>query len=469
MGKVPVFTLNQYQMKKFLLTLGSLVLASAFAMAQETKTVTIDMTNVVTENGWANTTPLSSFTDNDVTFKFDTAKGSNNPKVYVSSTGVGGFYLYNGNTMEISVPAGNRIESMTFTATGISYYLHATCDLGKITTTGMKVDYEWTTGDDVSSVITFTGNGTSQIKTVVITYSEFSGKIPEKANLSFPETEYVVTMGEDFEAPELTKSTNAAAVYTSSNPEVATVDSETGAVTLVKPGKTTITATCEANEDYFAGTASYLLDVKKVQVIEPGEHNIDLSIADMTGFTTVSTTYQYGQNIDIKDDGIDVYCKRGGYTNIYYYYAGQDLQVPANSTVEIVAPEGYFLKSVTFNLSPDGVKFQPALTPSVGEVEPQTVGGNKIEWTGKEENVTFTIGAKAEFSETSATSAGKLCFTSIDVNYGLDDIESGVEAIEANEGVATYYDLNGRQVKGQLQNGLYIKVLNGKASKVIVK
>lgn len=49
------------------------------------------------------------------------------------------------------------------------------------------------------------------------------------------------------------------------------------------------------------------------------------------------------------------------------------------------------------------------------------------------------------------------------------DIFTAVEGIEAETGVATYYDLNGRVVKGQLEKGIYVKVVNGKASKVIVK
>ncbi len=47
----------------------------------------------------------------------------------------------------------------------------------------------------------------------------------------------------------------------------------------------------------------------------------------------------------------------------------------------------------------------------------------------------------------------------------------GVDEIEvAEEGVATYYNLQGVEVNGEnLSNGVYVKVVNGKASKVLVK
>ncbi len=46
----------------------------------------------------------------------------------------------------------------------------------------------------------------------------------------------------------------------------------------------------------------------------------------------------------------------------------------------------------------------------------------------------------------------------------------GVDAIEAvEEGEATYYNLQGVKVNGKLANGVYLKVVNGKASKVLVK
>ena len=49
--------------------------------------------------------------------------------------------------------------------------------------------------------------------------------------------------------------------YTSSNTSVATVDAESGEVTLKGVGETTIKATATENDEYLAGSASYVLTV----------------------------------------------------------------------------------------------------------------------------------------------------------------------------------------------------------------
>lgn len=65
---------------------------------------------------------------------------------------------------------------------------------------------------------------------------------------------------EDFEEPTLTGAMTTVE-YTSSNTSVATVDVESGEVTLKGVGETTITATAAENDEYLAGSASYVLTV----------------------------------------------------------------------------------------------------------------------------------------------------------------------------------------------------------------
>ncbi|MDO4994294.1 MAG: Ig-like domain-containing protein [Bacteroidales bacterium] len=62
--------------------------------------------------------------------------------------------------------------------------------------------------------------------------------------------------------------------YQSSNPEVATVNSSTGAVTIKKAGTTTITATYAGNDNYSGSSASYTLTVEAPQTL-PGDANGD--------------------------------------------------------------------------------------------------------------------------------------------------------------------------------------------------
>lgn len=82
-----------------------------------------------------------------------------------------------------------------------------------------------------------------------------------EAGLSFPKAEYTVELGSNFTAPELTQTTTATATYESDNTAVATVVANTGTITLVGEGTTTITASTLAEGDYCAGEASYKLTV----------------------------------------------------------------------------------------------------------------------------------------------------------------------------------------------------------------
>ena len=63
--------------------------------------------------------------------------------------------------------------------------------------------------------------------------------------------------------------------YSSSNADVATVNESTGEVTILKAGKTTITAAATATDDYAAATQSYTLTVNKAKLtVRPKSYTI---------------------------------------------------------------------------------------------------------------------------------------------------------------------------------------------------
>ncbi len=88
-----------------------------------------------------------------------------------------------------------------------------------------------------------------------------------KANvtLSFPKDAYSADVAEgasSFEAPTASSVPAITGItYSSSNPAVATVNETTGAVTLIKKGITTITASFAGNDDYNSADVSYTLTV----------------------------------------------------------------------------------------------------------------------------------------------------------------------------------------------------------------
>ena len=86
--------------------------------------------------------------------------------------------------------------------------------------------------------------------------------------LAFSADETTAVFGESFTAPTLNGHTDGV-VYSSSDPNVATVDASTGAVTLVGAGETTITASAPATFAYFEGEASYTLTVKQYVYLVP--------------------------------------------------------------------------------------------------------------------------------------------------------------------------------------------------------
>ena len=86
--------------------------------------------------------------------------------------------------------------------------------------------------------------------------------VKSDVTITFPQASYSKATTDEFEAP--TATTNPAGLtvaYTSSDTSVATVDAETGAVTLVGAGETTITATFAGNDSYNSGSGSYTLTV----------------------------------------------------------------------------------------------------------------------------------------------------------------------------------------------------------------
>ena len=110
-------------------------------------------------------------------------------------------------------------------------------------------------------------------------------------NLAFSPATATATMGQPFTAPTLSGVTTGV-TYSSSNTSVATVD-DSGVVTLVSAGATTITASAPATDQYEAGEATYTLTVNAAQTVVSksatitfGSNNVKISSASATGKDT---------------------------------------------------------------------------------------------------------------------------------------------------------------------------------------
>lgn len=354
-----------------------------------------------------------------------------------------------------------------------------------IVTPAKKLYYRLVLDMDVTGA-----NGCIQISKIV--YNGNSNIDPGKqmAELSFGDnTDFSVILGKPFTAPTLTKATTADAVYSSSNPEVATVDAASGAVTIVAAGTTTITASCAANETFNEGTASYSLtvieevadiaafiekkDTKNIVRIAGNvtvlyQNGLNLLVMDgsarMTIYGTVGQTYNTGDVIP------------GGFQGIYGEY-GQNPQLNSPSGFE-AATGKETIKPVELT-SAEEFNNEPYLSYV-------SIKGLSISEINKK-NISFMLGETAiagynQFSITLPTETADKKFDVIGFkgayngNVQLQPIEiteatsSAIDEIgvDAAEAPVEYFNLQGQRVNNP-ENGLFIRRQGDKVTKVIIR
>ena len=132
--------------------------------------------------------------------------------------------------------------------------------LGSVTTSGNTVTLSLTTP---SITVTWTNSAQWRASTMSVTYVS-SGEIAQMPrNLAFSASTANATVGQDFTEPTLTGNKTDDVTYSSSNTEVATVDAESGNVTLVAAGTTTIKATAPETSEFQGDDVSYTLTVSE--------------------------------------------------------------------------------------------------------------------------------------------------------------------------------------------------------------
>lgn len=177
--------------------------------------------------------------------------------------------VYKTSSVTFTVPEGYVIKKMTFEGSA--------GDAAISPNIGSYSSMEWT--GNANPLVLDIKDGL-KLRTITVEY-DLGESDPEKAvqNLSFAEANYTATIGEAFESPVL-EGAQTSVTYKSSDETVATVD-ENGKVTILKEGKTTITATAAENDTYRSAQASYVLTVNptpsEVEVLFPW--NEDFSAA----------------------------------------------------------------------------------------------------------------------------------------------------------------------------------------------
>lgn len=166
---------------------------------------------------------------------------------------------YSGSTVTVSVPDNYIITSIVFTSTN---------NTAKNLSTTVGTYDNGGTWTGTANSVDFACSETSRFSTIEVTYQDATEPVKKDPGLVFSETDVTATIGEPFTAPTLTKETTAEVTYSSDNEEVATVDAQTGEVTIVALGTAKITAQAAENDEYAAGSASYTITVKNPVLAE---------------------------------------------------------------------------------------------------------------------------------------------------------------------------------------------------------
>ena len=238
-------------MKKTLLLFVSLLMT--MGMFAQSKTATFDFTG---ESAYGMTLLSGSTKDYNadptVCIEGDVTLTLNGQTRWWKATNGNELRFYKGSNMTFKVPEGNVITKVELTAKVPAKFESAV---------GTYANGTWTGSANSVVISTNITEKNAPISSAVVTYQSSSAPMKKDPALSFSETTASGVVGEAFVAPALTQATTAAVVYTSSDEAVATVNAETGEVTLLAAGETKITATAAENDEYNGGSASYTLTV----------------------------------------------------------------------------------------------------------------------------------------------------------------------------------------------------------------
>ena len=477
-------------MKKILLSLATVAMAAAPVLAD---TVTFDFkTNVYGIEGQTAgvNTNTAFFTNGTMTngdVKISVASGSGSGFRFWTD----GLRVYKNksdlNTLSISDTDDNITEIVLEV---YKSYSKVEVDGTELSYVSSSKSYTWS-GSKETPVLGINTANNSAIVSITVTYEAAGqpGLLP--AEVKFAEANMQAIMGLPFEGQTATKASDGALTYASSDAAVATVDAQTGAVTLVAPGTTTITASVPATATYNEGSASYTLTV--VKGYESFAEFNTLAKGDKGIIAFPSTVaFQNGQYLYLYDAENNFALIFG---NGQPTYTVGDV-VPGNWEGELDIYNGlYEIKPAGTLPAADGHNdFTPATVTELSEaIVNHVVVLEGVEFTeatlnatsGNTASRTFTgkigeteISFYSRFTDVEVVDPGKYDVLGAVSTYNgnlqvypisyAEHIDTGIDAIDAENGAAVYYNLQGVRVANP-ENGMFVRVQNGKAQKVVVK
>lgn len=224
--------------------------------------------------------------DNQIKIIADKSSGQTNPTVNSSGKDV---RIYANGTVTIESLGGVAITKAEFTVSNQKRLATMTVDNGSLEYEGLE-KVIWT-GNATSFTINIPNSvdlGTEAgkaaqfcFKIISVTYN--SGVELEDPKCAFSAETATYTLGDAFTAPTFTTVSDGEVTYKSSNTDVATVDNS-GNITAIAAGTTTITASVGVTDTYKPGSASYTLTVIDPNIL------FSESFAESLGDFTVTQT-----------------------------------------------------------------------------------------------------------------------------------------------------------------------------------
>ena len=326
-----------------------------------------------------------------------------------------------GSKITFNVPEGYKITKIGMTGTEIAGSFDPTSKTNpdKTDETLGDLAYVWEPADETAvSKVTFTPSNTVKIKKINVMYQPINSSL-QPAQLTFTPNVNGIIVGEETEINAVNNPKGRAVVYAINGLEdtdytITPADGGKLKVTVNVPGSYTLEARSAEGDGFRDGFAIMRLNV--FRHLEIFENDSETPIAEDKVKTDVEKKIT--------------------------------INVPANARL--------FYKIETASATPE--------TYAAGDADENLEAG----YTEYDYDNGITIPAKtngtleyyiANYGYKSPKRRIALSFTT-----GVEEIE-GVE-----EAPARYYDLNGREVKGdKLDSGVYIRLQGGKAEKVLVK
>ena len=253
--------------------------------------------------------------------------------------------------------------------------------------------------------------------------------------IEYPVSEFVYTIGSEATLPELVKEpadvdveysishkrvVNGVAVY-----HPATID-EQGNITVNTPGIVTVTATVKADR---SKTASYVLEIQSLKEAETSASTVKAPVVHITG-----------GNVYYSPDG-------------EWYWGTEDESHELSFANETDGAQIYYTMT---SATPSSANVRAMANSATDTL--YSTPFKKSDLDGKK----ITFWAEKDGQKSAVETLN------FNIKTGIEDIDvENAEAIE-EEGDARYFNLQGLEVKNPGE-GIYIRVANGKATKILKK